>query len=127
LEKATVGLRGRALLAVLAYTGSRVGEPTRLKVGNFKQSGGHKVLELLGKGGVERRAAPLRSFRADRSLARCSSHPRGTDRPHGQTRPDGVGWRAAQLRLRVTALTTASRSPAYVLRYGAGGRFGVVN
>ena len=43
------------LLAVLAYTGCRVGELTRIKVGSYKQSGGHKVLEIFGKGGKERR------------------------------------------------------------------------
>lgn len=50
-----VGLRDRALLAVLAYTGCRVGEAVRLKVGGYKQTGGHRVLEILGKGGKERR------------------------------------------------------------------------
>ncbi len=48
------GVRDRALLAVLAYTGCRVGELTRLKVGNYKQSGVHRVLEIMGKGGKER-------------------------------------------------------------------------
>jgi integrase/recombinase XerD len=48
------GFRDRALLAVLAYTGCRVGELTRLKVGNYKQNGVHRVLEIMGKGGKER-------------------------------------------------------------------------
>jgi integrase/recombinase XerD len=48
-----VGLRDRALLAVLAYTGCRVGELARLKVGSYKATGGHKVLEVHGKGGKE--------------------------------------------------------------------------
>ena len=48
------GFRDRALLAVLAYTGCRVGELTRLKVGSYKQSGVHRVLEIMGKGGKER-------------------------------------------------------------------------
>jgi integrase/recombinase XerD len=50
-----VGLRDRAMLAVLAYTGCRVGELARLKVGSYKATGGHKVLEIHGKGGKERR------------------------------------------------------------------------
>lgn len=50
-----VGLRDRALLAVLAYTGCRVGELVRLRVSDYKSSGGHKVLEIRGKGGKERR------------------------------------------------------------------------
>jgi integrase/recombinase XerD len=48
------GFRNRALLAVLAYTGCRVGELTRLKVGNYKLNGVHRVLEIMGKGGKER-------------------------------------------------------------------------
>jgi integrase/recombinase XerD len=49
------GVRDRALLAVLAYTGCRVGELARLTVGSYKSSGGHRLLEILGKGGKERR------------------------------------------------------------------------
>ena len=50
-----VGIRDRAMLAVLAYTGCRVGELARLRVGSYKATGGHKVLEIFGKGGKERR------------------------------------------------------------------------
>ena len=50
-----VGIRDRAMLAVLAYTGCRVGELARLKVGSYKESGGHKLVEVYGKGGKERR------------------------------------------------------------------------
>lgn len=49
-----VGIRDRALFAILAYTGCRVGELTRLKVGSYKSDGVHKVLEIHGKGGKER-------------------------------------------------------------------------
>ena len=49
------GVRDAALLAVLAYTGCRVGEVVRLKVGGYRQTGAHRVLEVLGKGGKERR------------------------------------------------------------------------
>jgi integrase/recombinase XerD len=49
------GIRDRALFAVLAYTGCRVGELTRLRVGDYKTTGGHRVLEIRGKGGKERR------------------------------------------------------------------------
>jgi integrase/recombinase XerD len=48
------GIRDRALLAVLAYTGCRVGELTRLKVGSYKQNGVHRVLVIHGKGQKER-------------------------------------------------------------------------
>lgn len=53
-EDTASGIRDRALLAVLAYTGCRVGELTRLRVGSYKQNGVHRVLEILGKGGKER-------------------------------------------------------------------------
>ena len=49
-----VGLRDRALLAVLAYSACRVGELVRLRVGDFRTSGEHRVLSLYGKGGKER-------------------------------------------------------------------------
>jgi integrase/recombinase XerD len=49
------GIRDRAMLAVLAYTGIRVGELVRLKVASYKQHGVHRILEVHGKGGKERR------------------------------------------------------------------------
>lgn len=49
------GIRDRALLAVLAYTGCRVGELTRLRVGDYQQTSGHRVVNIRGKGGKERR------------------------------------------------------------------------
>ncbi len=52
--KAPVGIRDRAMIAVLAFTGCRVGELVRLRVGDYKESGGHKLLEIRGKGGKER-------------------------------------------------------------------------
>ncbi len=51
-----VGIRDRALLAVLAYSACRVGELVKIRVGDYKASGGHKILEIHGKGGKERRA-----------------------------------------------------------------------
>lgn len=52
------GIRDRAMLAVLAYTGSGVGELTRLRVRSHRMSGGHRTVSILGKGGKER-AVPL--------------------------------------------------------------------
>jgi integrase/recombinase XerD len=49
------GVRDRCLFAVLAYTGCRVGELTRLRVKDYKDTGGHRILEVRGKGGKERR------------------------------------------------------------------------
>ena len=62
-----VGLRDRAILGVLAYSACRVGELARLRVRDFKESGGHKVLELFGKGGKERRV-PLHPEAVERIL-----------------------------------------------------------
>jgi integrase/recombinase XerD len=49
-----VGIRDRAIFAVLAYSACRVGELVRLKVSDFKSTGEHRVLAILGKGGKER-------------------------------------------------------------------------
>lgn len=51
------GVRDRAMLAVLAYSACRVGELVKLRLGDFKAHSGHRVLEIQGKGGKERRVA----------------------------------------------------------------------
>lgn len=51
------GIRDLALIAVLAYSACRVGELVRLRVQDYKTTGGHRVLEVYGKGGKERRTA----------------------------------------------------------------------
>jgi integrase/recombinase XerD len=48
------GIRDRAIFSILAFTGCRVGELTKLKVGSYKSDGVHRVLEIHGKGGKER-------------------------------------------------------------------------
>jgi integrase/recombinase XerD len=53
-----VGVRDRALLGVLAYSACRVGELVKMKVGDFKLNGEHRVIAIIGKGGKER-TAPL--------------------------------------------------------------------
>jgi integrase/recombinase XerD len=60
-----LGIRDRALFGVLAYTGCRVGEVTRLRVGDYRQAAGHRVLHILGKGGKERRV-PLHAEAVER-------------------------------------------------------------
>ena len=52
-----IGIRDRAILAVLAYSACRVGELAKLRVGDVQADGGHTVLHLLGKGGRERAVA----------------------------------------------------------------------
>lgn len=59
------GVRDRALLTVLAYTGCRVGELTRPRVGDYLQTGGHRILNIRGKGGKERRV-PLHAEAVER-------------------------------------------------------------
>jgi integrase/recombinase XerD len=59
------GIRDRALLAVLAFTGCRVGEICRLRIEDYKTSSGHRLLEVRGKGGRERRV-PLHPEAAER-------------------------------------------------------------
>jgi integrase/recombinase XerD len=49
------GIRDRAIMSILAYSACRVGELVRLRVGDYKTTGGHMVLEIRGKGGKERR------------------------------------------------------------------------
>lgn len=49
------GIRDRAILTVLAYSACRVGELSRLKVKDYREHAGHKILEVQGKGGKERR------------------------------------------------------------------------
>ncbi len=64
----SVGVRDRALLGVLAYSACRVGELVRLKVGDFKTNGEHRVLSILGKGDKER-TAPLHPEAVERLKA----------------------------------------------------------
>src|SRR3984957_13290402 len=59
------GIRDRATFGILAYTGCRVGELTRLKVKSYKTTGVHRVLEIHGKGGKER-LGPLHAEAAER-------------------------------------------------------------
>jgi integrase/recombinase XerD len=75
------GIRDRALLAVLAFTGCRVGELTRLKVGSYKSDGVHKVLEVHGKGGKER-LVPLHK-EAEERLEEWLNVAGIRDQPHG--------------------------------------------
>ena len=49
-----VGLRDRALLGTLAYTGARVGALARLRRGDLKDQGAQRVLRFREKGGQQR-------------------------------------------------------------------------
>ncbi|OWK34916.1 Tyrosine recombinase XerD [Fimbriiglobus ruber] len=104
------GIRDAALFAVLAYTGCRVGELTRLKVGSYRQNGTHRVLEIMGKGGKERQTAlhPEAVERLEAWLDAASIHDdsrgalfRPQASPHGNGRtgfaPRALTRRAVQL------------------------------
>lgn len=60
-----VGIRDRAILSILAFSACRVGELAVLRVGDYKATGGFKVIEVYGKGGKERRI-PLHPEAVDR-------------------------------------------------------------
>ena len=62
-----VGKRDRAMLAILAYTGCRVGELVRLKVSSYRTSGGHHLLTVMGKG-MKERNVPLHPEAFERLL-----------------------------------------------------------
>ena len=49
-----VGLRDRAVLGVLAYTGARVGAVARLRLSDYRDVGGQRTLRFREKGGRER-------------------------------------------------------------------------
>jgi integrase/recombinase XerD len=49
-----VGLRDRAVLGVLAYTGARVGAVAKLRLADYRNLGDHRVLRFREKGGKDR-------------------------------------------------------------------------
>jgi integrase/recombinase XerD len=139
------GVRDRAILAVLAFTGCRVGELCRLRVEDIKSSGGHRVLEVRGKGGKERRVpvnpeaserlnewldavglqvttGPLfRPVRTARSRGRNGFHPHALTRRAVQylvaryVQRLGIDPNVTVHSFRVTALTTARERGADII------------
>ena len=67
-KQTPVDRRDRAMLAVLAYSGCRVGELVRLRVRDYKTSGEHRILNITGKGGKER-TTPLHLEAVERLAA----------------------------------------------------------
>ena len=53
-DKIPMGVRDRAILAVLAYSACRVDELVTLAVKDYRTNGEHRVLSIYGKGGKER-------------------------------------------------------------------------
>lgn len=138
-------VRDRALLAVLAYSGCRVGELVRLRVRDYKQSGEHRILAVVGKGGKER-TTPLHLEAVERlgewlavlgvgdsagALFPAARSPRGMGRDGFRTEPMttraveklvaryvaalGLDPAVTVHSLRVTALTTARERGADVI------------
>jgi integrase/recombinase XerD len=54
-----IGLRDRALLGVLAYTGARIGAVAKLRLSDYRNMGEQRVLRFREKGG-KRREIPVR-------------------------------------------------------------------
>ncbi len=79
------GVRDAAMLAVLAYSGCRVGELVRLRVRDYKTSGEHRILNITGKGGKER-TTPLHLEAVER-LAAWLAVPGIKDDPAGPLFP----------------------------------------
>ena len=73
------------MLAVLAYSGCRVGELVRLRVRDYKTSGEHRILNITGKGGKER-TTPLHLEAVER-LAAWLAVPGIADDPAGPLFP----------------------------------------
>ena len=63
-----VGIRDRAMLAVLGYSACRVGELVKLRVRDFRTNGEHRVLNITGKGNKER-TTPLHLEAVDKLAA----------------------------------------------------------
>src|SRR5262249_50620520 len=72
-QQIPAGVRDRAMLAVFAYSGCRVGELFRLRVRDYKTTGEHKILSITGKGGKER-TTPLHLEAVER-LTTWLAHP----------------------------------------------------
>jgi integrase/recombinase XerD len=67
-ELIPAGVRDRAMLAVFAYSGCRVGELVRLRICDYKTTGEHRILCITGKGGKER-TTPLHLEAVERLTA----------------------------------------------------------
>jgi integrase/recombinase XerD len=102
-----VGLRDRAIFAVLAYSACRVGELVRLKVGDFKSSGEHRVLNIHGKGGKER-IVPLHPEAVERLVAWITAAGISEDRSGRLFRPARSPRGAGRDGFRPEALKTRS-------------------
>jgi site-specific recombinase XerD len=111
------GIRDRAIMSILAYSACRVGELVRLRVGDYKITSGHKVLEIRGKGGKERRVPlhPEAFERLDAWLAAADSRPFF---PNALSRYLGVNRDGPSFDLRVATTSTPGRCVAEVFRVG---------
>jgi integrase/recombinase XerD len=58
-----VGLRDRAVLSVLAYTGARIGAVAKLHLADYRNLGDHRVLRFREKGGKDREIPVVTTLR----------------------------------------------------------------
>ncbi len=73
------------MVAVLTYSGCRIGELVRLRVRDYRTCGGHRILNVTGKGGKER-TTPLHLEAVER-LADWMAVPGIAARPAGPLFP----------------------------------------
>ena len=88
-DETPVGVRDRAILAVLSYSACRVGELVTLKVADFRENGEHRVLSIYGKGGRER-VLPLHVEAIERLFAWLAIAELSDDRPGPLFRPSAT-------------------------------------
>ena len=94
-----VGIRDRAMLAVLGYSACRVGELVKLKVRDFRTNGEHRVLNITGKGNKER-TTPLQAWRRLRNWPAWLALPGiGDDLAYAPLPAPEIGTRQRQGRL----------------------------
>jgi integrase/recombinase XerD len=95
-----VGVRDRAIFALLAYTACRVGELATMNVEHVKTDGEHRVVEIHGKGRKERKGViPIEARERLGDWIQVAKITRGplfrpSKSPHGQGRD---GFKDARL------------------------------
>ena len=104
-KESPVGVRDRAILAVLAYSACRVGELVMLKVEDYRTNGEHRVLSIYGKGGKER-LVPLHLEAVERLNEWTDVSGIGEDRSGALFRPAATARGSGHDGFRRSQLTT---------------------
>jgi integrase len=116
-----IGLRDKAVLGVLAYTGARVGAVAKLRVVDYRDLGSQKVLRFQEKNGKDRDyeivipfGTPVRASVASPGFQVSNLDTNATvDTLRGTGEPLTVGRGAAQrtLRYRINGFTPTPGAP----------------